>query len=257
MNFSGLLLAGGKSSRFQSNKIKILSYGIPILADQIIKLCFFCEEVIICTSRENQGFTEETVKKIGYYTRVLGISGKIEMPLMKIIPDENILEEGVRSIGPLAGIYAGLRNSINDRCIVVASDMPFISFRLLEIVKNTARENPGCDSVIIKSEKGIEALCGVYSKKYIKIIEDNIKDCNYRISDVLDALEVKWLDSRILNAAGIDMYNFFNINSKKDIAKFKEILNKEVEGYDPGNLSGGTIKKWKDNFFRGSCKGTK
>jgi len=85
MNLSGLLLAGGKSSRFQSNKIKILSYGIPILADQIIKLCFFCEEVIICTSRENQGFTEETVKKIGYYTRVLGISGKIEMPLMKII----------------------------------------------------------------------------------------------------------------------------------------------------------------------------
>jgi molybdenum cofactor guanylyltransferase len=257
MNLSGLLLAGGKSSRFGSNKLKILSYGIPILAGQIIKLCFLCEEIIVCTSRENQKFTECTVKKIEHYTKFLGISEKIKIPAIRIIPDENILGDSAGIIGPLLGIYTGLKNSINDRCIVIASDMPFISFKLLEVLKNTAKENPDYDSVIVKSEKGMEPLCGVYSKKYIKIIENNIKNGNYRISDVLCTLRVKWLDAMRMNAAGIDMYNFFNINSGKDNAKFTQIFKKGVEGYDSYNFSGGTIRKWEDNFFRGSRTGAK
>ncbi len=53
MDFTGILLAGGKSSRFGINKIKIEFEGIPLIADQIIKLGFFCTEVLISSSSEN------------------------------------------------------------------------------------------------------------------------------------------------------------------------------------------------------------
>jgi molybdenum cofactor guanylyltransferase len=257
MNLSGLLLAGGRSSRFGANKLKILSYGIPILADQVIKLCFLCEEITVCTSRENQKYTECIVKKIEYYIKVLGISKKINIPVIRITADEDILRDRFGIIGPLAGIYTGLKNSINDKCIVIASDMPFISFKLLETIKKTAEENPDFDSVIVKSHKEVEPLCGVYSKRYIKVIENNIRDGNYRISDALCALRVKWLDVMKINSAGIDIYNFFNINSMEDNTRFEKILKKGIEGYDPYNFSGKAVSKWEDNFFRGYCKGDK
>ena len=46
MDFSGILLAGGKSRRLGPNKIKIISDDVPLLIEQAIKLGFFTSEII-------------------------------------------------------------------------------------------------------------------------------------------------------------------------------------------------------------------
>ncbi len=254
MDFSGILLAGGKSKRFGPNKIKIISDGIPLLADQAIKLCFFCNEIIISSSRENYSFIRRTLEKIKDYGRMLEIPEGVQIPPIKIVLDENIITENTKSIGPLAGIYTGLKKSGNDKCLVVASDMPFISYRLLKLLTDTIKESPGAGSVIIRNKKGTEALCGIYSKEYIKIIEENIKRGVYKISKILDGQEVKWMDSKRLREEKIDMYNFFNINSREDIKEFVRIYDKGAIGHATGNLDSRPGKKWKDNFYRGAGK---
>lgn len=250
MDFSGILLAGGKSKRFGPNKIKIISDGIPLLADQIIKLCFFCNEIIISSSRENHGFIRRTLEKIKDYGQMLEIPEGMQVPPIKIVLDENTVTENTKSIGPLAGIYTGLKKSGNDKCIIIASDMPFISYGLLKLLTDTIEESPEADSVIIRNKKGIEALCGIYSKKYIKIIEENIKRGAYKISKILDGPEIKWIDSKRLREEKIDMYNFFNINSRRDIKEFIQIRNKGIIGYSNSSFNSGSGKKWKDNFYR-------
>jgi molybdenum cofactor guanylyltransferase len=257
MDLSGILLAGGKSKRFGPNKIKIMYNGIPLIVDQIIKLCFFCNEIIISSSRENQDFIRNTLEKFKDYSRILKIPEVMHVPPIKIVLDENIKIENTTSIGPLAGIYSGLRKSGNDKCLIIASDMPFISYRLLKLLADTIEESPEADSVIVKNNKGIEALCGIYSKNYIKIIEESIKKGIYKISKVLDSLEVKWIDSKRLREERIDIYNFFNINSRKDIKKFVQIYNKGVNGYGTDHFSSGSGKKWEDNFYRRAGKGVK
>ena len=47
MDFSGILLAGGKSKGFGPNKIKIVSGDVPLLVEQVVKLGFFTGEVIV------------------------------------------------------------------------------------------------------------------------------------------------------------------------------------------------------------------
>jgi len=257
MDLSGILLAGGKSKRFGLNKIKIMSDRVPLIADQVIKLCFFCDEIIISSSRENQDFIRTTLEKIKDYGRMMKIPDRMQIPPLKIVLDENIITEDPTGIGPLAGIYTGLKRSGNDKCLIIASDMPFISYRLLKLLIDTIEENPETDSVIVRNKKGIEALCGIYSKNYIKIIEESIKRGVYKISKILDSLEVGWIDSKRLREEKIDIYNFFNINSRNDIEKFVRIYNKGVNGYGTDYFSSGPGKKWEDNFYRGAGKGIK
>ncbi len=66
----------------------------------------------------------------------------------------------------------------------------------------------GKDAVIIRNPKGIEALCGIYSRQYIKQMRDSISDGIYKISEVLGNLEVEWIDGTKLKEERIDIYNF-------------------------------------------------
>jgi len=250
MDLSGILLAGGKSKRFGPNKIKIIFDGVPLIADQIIKLCFFCNEIIISSSRENQDFIGTAVTNIKNYIRTLKIPDTMQIPPIKIVLDENIKADSASGIGPLAGIYSGLKKAANDKCLIIASDMPLISHRLLKFLIKTIDENPGADSAIIRNKKGIEALCGVYSKKYIKVIEENIKKGVYKISEILDKLEVEWTDSKRLREENIDIYNFFNINSAKDIEDYERIRINGVAGHMVDIRNNEPDKKWEYNFYR-------
>jgi len=80
MDFSGILLAGGKSTRFGINKIKLEFEGIPLLADQIIKMGFFCTEILISSSKENFPYIAQVLDRMDKYQRMLlnSKSGKID-----------------------------------------------------------------------------------------------------------------------------------------------------------------------------------
>jgi len=273
MNFSGILLAGGKSTRFGINKIKMESEGIPLLAAQVIKLSFFCSEIIISSSRENFRYIRYVLDRMDEYWKILlnSKSGKVdavslsannksfvpsgniwEKPVTRIVVDDEDTRPDGKSIGPLAGIYSGLKEAENKNCLVLASDMPFVSYRVLRLLTRTSEET-GKDAVIIRNPKGIEALCGIYSKEYIKQMKTCIKNEIYKISEILEDREVEWIDSTKLREEKIDIYNFFNINTRDDIKKFNIIRKKGIPGLntDLGGLKGGSRNIWETFFYRG------
>lgn len=272
MDFSGILLAGGKSTRFGINKIKLEFEDIPLLADQIIKMGFFCNEVLVSSSIENSHYILQVLDRMDEYRRMLLnskpvkadavlLSGNNESstlfesnwkkPAIKIVVDDvGVGPEGKR-IGPLAGIYSGLKESKNKNCLVLASDMPFVSYRVLRLLTRTSEET-GKDAVLIRNHRGIEALCGIYSKEYIKEIRTCIKNGIYKIIEILGDDEVEWIDSRKLKEEKIDIYNFFNINTTDDIENFDLIRKNGIPGLDSARLNEGPSNAWKTFFYRGT-----
>ncbi len=254
MNLSGIVLAGGKSKRFGFNKVKIKVEKIPLLVDQIFKLSFFCSEVLISTSKKNYSTITNEIRKIENYYKYYCCLGKTKgiPPIRVVVDEDNLGSTDFGSIGPLGGLYVGLKNAMNFYGMVLAFDMPFISYNLLELLvdkKKNSQSRP-LDAVVVRTKKGFEVLCGLYSKNCIRIIRENIERKIYKVSNIFSDLDVRIISEDELVRYGIDQLNFFNINTTKDNNNFKRIWNREGLKYDSCNFSNWFCEKWQNFFYR-------
>ena len=297
MNLTGIVLAGGKSSRFNFNKLKIKVDTVPLFIDQIFKLSFFCDEIIVSTSKSNYPTLFSELNKIRTYQKKYNFE-KIQASNLKIdfndFAKKNSAFQNIRIIldesdvdnlntsnslnitnsekitpshkgkGPVIGIYTSLANASYFYSIIVAFDMPFISYNLLKSLvyeSGINTEEPSSsepatisynyskkrDAYIIKTEKGFEVLCGLYSKNCLGILKENIGKQKYKISDIFNYLDIEVISINKLKQNGIDSLNFFNINRLKDYYKFKNLWQNKKS---PLNTVISFIEIWSYFFFR-------
>ncbi len=297
MNLTGIVLAGGKSSRFGFNKLKIKVDTVPLFIDQIFKLSFFCDEIIVSTSKSNYPTLFSELNKIRTYQKKYNFE-KIQASNLKIDFNEfakkNSAFQNIRIIsdesdvdnlntsnslnitnsekitpshkgkGPVIGIYTSLANASYFYSIIVAFDMPFISYNLLKSLvyeSGINTEEPSSsepatisydyskkrDAYIIKTEKGFEVLCGLYSKNCLGILKENIGKQKYKISDIFNYLDIEIISINKLKQNGIDSLNFFNINRLEDYHRFKNLWQNKKS---PLNTGISFIEIWSYFFFR-------
>jgi len=251
MDLTGIVLAGGKSRRLGFNKIEIKIGPVPLFINQIFKLAYYCDEILISTSEENFGILSKELKLLEEYrTYFDNFIEKIKLPAVSLLIDDVKIKPGQAFMepGPLLGIYTGLENSKNFYSFVVGFDMPFISYNLLDnIIKIKDSQKSGqykCKDIIsINTLKGFEALCSIYSKNCIPIIKKNLKAKKYKISDIFSQLNTKIITQKELEILNIDELNFFNINTIKDFKKFKNL-------WSNTRAEDSFISKWKESFYR-------
>ena len=251
MNLTGIVLAGGKSSRLGFNKIEIKIGRIPLFINQIFKLASFCDEILVSSSEENFDILSKELKLLEkYHAYFNNFIEKIRLPAVSLLIDDIKIKSGPAFIepGPLLGIYTGLANSKNFYSFVVGFDMPFISYNLLSnIIKikdsQTGNQDKCKDIISINTLKGFEALCSIYSKNCIAIIKKNLKSEKYKISDIFSELDTKIITQKELEILNIDELNFFNINTVKDFEKFKNL-------WAGTNSEDSFVSRWKEFFYR-------
>ena len=167
-------------------------------------------------------------------------------------------------MGPVIGIYSSLSNAAYFYSIIIAFDMPFISYNLLKslvyesgvdteeissikpatISGNYSRKK---DAYIIKTKKGYEVLCGLYSRNCLGILKENIGKQKYKISDIFNHLDIETIPIKKLELNGIDSLNFFNINRMQDYRQFKNLWqNKKASS----NTDISFVEVWAEFFFR-------
>jgi molybdenum cofactor guanylyltransferase len=242
MDITGIILAGGKSIRLGFDKTLLKIGNIPLFIDIAIKLSFFCREILISSSQENFVTISGELKKFKKYLEEYKLE-HAKVPHIKIIVDiECSGDKKLQNAGPLRGIYSTLLESGNYYSFICASDMPFISYNMMEtLIKYTESSETKKDIVVLKTKKGFEALSAIYSRKCIKIIEENLNEGVFKVSDIFSYQNTLVLGEEIIKNHKIDELNFFNINTIKDYAFLQNKYNAQKELFP---------QYWKKIFFR-------
>lgn len=192
MAITGIILAGGKSSRMGKNKALLEVGGLTMIERVAGALSGVCSEIII--AGENSGSLEH----LGYPT----------------VPD---IHPGC---GPLSGIHAGLNAAKNLYSFVSACDIPFASQRLIERI---IAERDGFDVVMLKEGGFLEPLFSLYSKAFIEAAEISIRNGVYKVTATLQ--HVKWKPvtlspGEIPNLAK----SLINVNTPMDYEEAKKMI---------------------------------
>jgi molybdenum cofactor guanylyltransferase len=122
---TGIVLAGGRSTRFGSDKLGVLVEGIPLLHHPILRLAEVCCEVLVVLAPD----AEEPATPLGVPVR--------------------LVRDASEGQGPLAGVLAGLSEVGTDWALVAGGDMPTLQTSVLvEMLRVGAQA--GVDAVVLQ-----------------------------------------------------------------------------------------------------------
>ncbi len=185
-NITGIILAGGKSSRMGQNKalLKLNNKRVIEYIYDLLKL--FTNKIIISANSNDYDFL-----------------------------DAQIVYDEYKNIGPVSGLYSALKKSDTDINIIVSCDSVFLNKGLIDYMLINSNDY---DIVIAKHEKTIEPMIGIYKKKVLNIFEKEIINKNYKPPSIIHKTKYKELE---INSS-LDFYNeylFYNINNKTQFNK--------------------------------------
>ena len=198
-NIIGVILAGGKSSRFGEDKSNIRLGNKTLLDHTIDKIEKEFSEVLIISNNKNYNFKN---KKI--YTVKDCIEGQL---------------------GPLVGILTAMKwvkeNKKNYRWIAsFPCDTPFFDTKLISKLKLKTKETSK-KLIFLNSDKKRHNIFGLWSMDLIETLEKDIKNSFRKVEIWADKVGYESIN---INTEKFD--KFLNINTKKDFEKAKENIDK-------------------------------
>ena len=199
-NILGVILAGGKSSRFGSNKADAHLGDKTLLEHTISKIEKNFLEVLIVSNKESIKINKKNVFLVKDF-----IKGQL---------------------GPLIGILSAMKwiEQYNKKYKWIATfpcDTPFFDDSIIEKLKNCSISN---DNLLffLNSRKKRHNIFGLWSLKLIDILEEDIRSNNFRKVELwADKIGVQKIE---VNTEGFD--KFLNINTLDDLEDAKKNLDK-------------------------------
>lgn len=192
-DITGIILAGGKSSRMGVNKALLHFKGKTII-ERIASLAksVFSNVILITNHPEEYSFLELEMFKDIY-------QGK----------------------GPLAGIHSGLSNTKTEKNFILSCDIPLINKELIEFLLNYKTIHP---VTVIKTDGFVQHLCGVYCRSLKMYAKEILSQMCNRIDT---GKKVKCKMTELLRVNGAEIIDcrdvpfycegmFLNINSPFD-----------------------------------------
>ena len=183
--WTGVVLAGGKSSRMGRDKALIEVEGITLLDRAVELLRPHAKEIL-----------------------VIGDPVKYAPAHATVLPDD------VPDQGPLGGIATALRRARYVRLLVLACDLPRINDRLLVQLKNGLTGT--VDAVVPKHGEHIEPLAAAYHRHAIEPFLRNMAGDRLRMADALAAVNTAWLATEP-GKHGWPADLFRNVNAPSDL----------------------------------------
>lgn len=187
---TGVILAGGQSSRMGSNKALL-----PIQGGRIIEAIFrqfsglFPEVLLVTNNPEQYNF----------------------LPCRKVA-------DIYPGLGALAGLHAGLHNAANPYIFAAACDMPWLNSTL---IRRLAAQHNAADVVIPQVENGLEPLHALYGKQCLQPMEEVLSAGRRRIVSFFPQVRVQYFDQDQIAAIDPAFDSFRNINTPADYYKLR------------------------------------
>ncbi len=204
-----LILIGGKSTRFGTEKAAIEFFGKSLILHQIETLNKFDQDIFLVAHSEEQVFN---------YRK------SIEFPKeITFIVDDREIFKHLKIFKPMLGIYSGLKELFRlnfEKAFLLSCDMPLIKPEIIELM---IKESEGYDCCIPRWNNGfLEPFFTIYpvEKGYYKAREIlnsenfglyNFIDKNWKTNFVSVEKSIQPLDKNLVS--------LININGPIDLAK--------------------------------------
>lgn len=196
---SVVILAGGKGRRFGSKKQFFTIDGESLVERCVRRFSPLFSDVVVATNNASE---------------LIPLKEKYRV---KIVEDE------MKNLGAIVGIYTGLKNIVEEKAFVCGVDMPFINFNLVKYLMSKDGK------IVVPFVRGFpEALHSVYSKDIIPQIQELLNEGIYKISELFNFVETVYIDEREVRQVDKNLTSFFNLNTKKDLEILEGVIGKNI-----------------------------
>jgi len=182
-NITGIILAGGKSSRMGQDKAFLKLNGKTFIEHSI-----------------------EAIKPLVYEIIIVSDNADCEMFNLKCVNDV------IKNSGPLAGIYSGLINSKTDYNLVLSCDIPLITADVLKQL--IIDDEPDIDIKQIVSNGKPMPLIALYKKRCETLFFKLLQNDERRLHVALNQCKVKNIEMNPENELSTT-----NINTPEELKK--------------------------------------
>lgn len=183
---TGVILAGGKSTRYGRNKAFACIDGVPLIERviQVMKAVFADLLLITNTPREY---------------------AHLGLPMV---------EDLIKGLGPLGGIYTGLNSISGSAGFFVACDMPFLNPSLIGRIVALRADS---DAVVPRVGKWVEPLHALYAKSCLAAIEELIRSGNIQILQFFLKVRIRYVEEELMRAFDPQLRCLANVNRPEDL----------------------------------------
>lgn len=194
---TGIVLAGGMSSRLGRNKALEPVGGLPLILRVLDRLSEVSSRAVAVVNDE-------------------GRAAELRLPSW-VTP---VVDE-YPGMGSLGGIYTGLANAETDWGVVVACDMPFLNTGLLTRMLS---ERGDSDVVVPVLDGRPEPTHAAYSKVCLPHIRRRLEAGELKITGFFESVRVTYMDQAQVEALDPCLLSFFNVNTQSDLDRAHELV---------------------------------
>ncbi len=185
---NGLLLLGGESTRFGTDKMSATLSGAPLYHGAFRALGTVCRHINLSIAHQGQGFPEPP--------SVQGCTW-------------SVVEDAVPGQGPLGGIHSVLRAQERD-VLVVAGDLPALKADSLRRILTAASTTDATLIAARMQESGREQpLCGLWRGLITEDLGNWLASGRRGVFRFLEGREIMWVD--------VEDAQLININRPEDL----------------------------------------
>lgn len=199
LSITGIILAGGQSSRMGCDKALLPVPGEPTLTfvTHLARLLLeHCQEVLLVARDQDQA----------------------RAYLPHLPSSIQVITDRVSRVGPLMGLYSGLSAIHTSHALVVAVDMPFLQPALLDFLLAQARPATLTVPLVDGQE---QVLLSLYPRSILPLIEQRLQEGRRDPRSLLQLAPVQLLEETQLRAVDPQLRSFININTPEEFSRYQ------------------------------------
>jgi molybdopterin-guanine dinucleotide biosynthesis protein A len=192
-SITGVILAGGKSSRMGQNKA-LMSLGGKRLVDRVVEVMRSVFDDLLMV------------------TNTPGVYADLGLPMVRDVWPEK---------GSLGGVYSAIYHVATPYCLVVACDMPFLQTAVLRYLITQRNDY----DVVVPDVLGeLQTLHAIYSKACLQPIERRLEMHRLRIIGFFPDVRVRTVTASELEPYDPALLAFQNLNTPEEFQAAEQRL---------------------------------
>ncbi len=188
-NVTGIILAGGKSTRMGSDKGLLSIHGKTFVEMILDKLSPLVSKVMISANNKTYG-------KFGV----------------------TVYHDEIKEAGPMGGLFTVLQKVSTDYILIISCDIPFVRTEILEYLLSKVAE--GYDAFVPIHRGAAEPLCAVYSKNCLPVLRRQLEKKEFKMKEMFRELKLKYIPVDKIEGVEESLYN---INTPESLLQINTV----------------------------------